>query len=136
MSSTKAPLVATPGSMAEVSSIITDMRGTQSDLTRVAMMANQVGRNEAAVGSFVADSNTVSDLRRSGIIERIKADTLIDPYEWLCLFDKRNPDNEIAFHDEAFEVRHEDCGCHNCESSADNLAMEIIRIKEELGILP
>tara|TARA_R110002110_G_scaffold240052_1_gene456160 strand:- start:18 stop:281 length:264 start_codon:yes stop_codon:yes gene_type:complete len=86
--------------------------------------------------TFTDDANTVADLRRAGIIERINADTMIDPYEWLCLFDKRNPDNEIDLHDEALEVRHEDCGCHRCESGCDNLAMEIIRIKQELGELP
>ena len=136
MSATKSPLVAIPGSMAEVSSLITDMRGTQSDLTRVAIMAHQVGSNEAAAGSFVADANTVADLRSAGIIERIKADAMIDPYEWLCFLDKRNPDNEIEYHDGPVEARPEDCACYNCETGCDNLAMEIVRIMQELGELP
>lgn len=86
--------------------------------------------------TFIDDANTVADLRSAGIIERIKADAMIDPYEWLCLFDKRNPDNEIEYHDGPIEVRHEDCACYNCDTGCDNLAMEIIRIKQELGELP
>ena len=86
--------------------------------------------------SFIDDANTVADLRRSGIIERIKNDAMIDPYEWLCFFDKRNPDNEIDCFDESFKPRGDGCNCWNCESGCDRLAMEIVRIKQELGMLP
>tara|TARA_R110000823_G_scaffold218877_1_gene347968 strand:- start:1018 stop:1206 length:189 start_codon:yes stop_codon:yes gene_type:complete len=60
---------------------------------------------------------------------------MIDPYEWLCLFDKRNEDNVICCYDEPPEARADDCTCQHCESGNDFLAMEIVRLKQELGEL-
>tara|TARA_R110000764_G_scaffold56726_1_gene123677 strand:+ start:390 stop:575 length:186 start_codon:yes stop_codon:yes gene_type:complete len=57
----------------------------------------------------------------------------MNPFEWLCLFDPRNEDNEIDCYDEVFEPRHDECRCQHCESGNDRLAMEIIRLKQELG---
>ena len=48
----------------------------------------------------------------------------MNPFEWLCLFDPRNEDNEIDCYDEVFEPRHDECRCQHCESGNDRLEIE------------
>ncbi len=52
----------------------------------------------------------------------------MDPYEKLCYYDKRNPfynaDDDIAPRD--------GCACDNCFYGRDQMALEMIRLREEL----
>jgi hypothetical protein len=56
--------------------------------------------------------------------------TITEVKENLCYYDKRNPDNVV---DEEWGItKNEDCYCDNCFYGRDELAKEIINLRELL----
>jgi hypothetical protein len=58
----------------------------------------------------------------------------INPYEYLCNRDKRNPIWESLYEfDENPPEPRKDCYCDNCFYGRDKLALEIIRLQKKNG---
>ena len=59
----------------------------------------------------------------------------MNPYKSLCYYDGRNPDRYSLDEDDPREPRDPGCACDNCYYGRDALALEVIRLRNALGII-